>query len=296
MSLPERTEDRKVTIEDLLRLKRAERPSPEFWTRFEQDLRAKQLAAIVEPRPWWIRLHLPQAARAVARFQVPVGAAAVLALSFVVLREYHPSSAPLVAIESVASSSPDVVTDPLVAAGDSVNKMESSRAAKPAAASSVSPVRVIADRTNVDQPVSIGPGGLMAMIPWAAPGIAPVPVQNHDSATIGELPQVHFASAVNPGRDHDFEGRVEVESVVVATPAPVVEDAAAVVQASPVSPREIRRNRILSSLVVADNTSDIERSRLAQVHEVLTSSLDDDRLYDSVRRVGMGGDRLTLKF
>jgi len=29
---------------------------------------------------------------------------------------------------------------------------------------------------------------------------------------------------------------------------------------------------------------------------VLTSSLDDDRLYDSVRRVGMGGDRLTLKF
>jgi len=29
---------------------------------------------------------------------------------------------------------------------------------------------------------------------------------------------------------------------------------------------------------------------------VLTSSLDNDQLYDSVRRLGMGGDRFTLKF
>jgi hypothetical protein len=76
---------RKVSLEELLRLKRAERPDPEFWSRFEQDLRAKQLAAIVEPRPWWIALRLPQAARALARFQVPAGAAAVIALSFVVV-------------------------------------------------------------------------------------------------------------------------------------------------------------------------------------------------------------------
>jgi hypothetical protein len=63
-----------------------------------------------------------------------------------------------------------------------------------------------------------------------------------------------------------------------------------------VSPRELRRNRILSNLAVADNASDIERSRLSQVREALSGALDDDRLYDSVRRLGMGGDRLTLKF
>lgn len=42
-----------VTVEDLLKLKRLERPGPEFWTRFERELRDRQLAAIVTPRPWW---------------------------------------------------------------------------------------------------------------------------------------------------------------------------------------------------------------------------------------------------
>ncbi len=49
------TEDRNrpVTIDALLKLKRTERPSPEFWQQFERELREKQLAAIVEKRPWW---------------------------------------------------------------------------------------------------------------------------------------------------------------------------------------------------------------------------------------------------
>ncbi|MEO7600304.1 MAG: hypothetical protein ABIV50_15325, partial [Opitutus sp.] len=46
----------KVSVEDLLRVKRAEQPPVEFWADFERDLRAKQLAAIVEPRRWWAPL------------------------------------------------------------------------------------------------------------------------------------------------------------------------------------------------------------------------------------------------
>lgn len=79
-----------VTLEDLLRVKRAEQPPAEFWGRFEQGLRAKQLAAIVEPRPWWapfIRIS----AR-LSRFQLPVGATAVLAITLFTLREYQPAS------------------------------------------------------------------------------------------------------------------------------------------------------------------------------------------------------------
>ena len=34
-----------VTLEDLLRVKRAEQPPAEFWTDFERGMRAKQLAA-----------------------------------------------------------------------------------------------------------------------------------------------------------------------------------------------------------------------------------------------------------
>jgi len=79
-----------VTLEDLLRVKRAEQPPAEFWGRFEQGLRAKQLAAIVEPRPWWapfIRIS----AR-LSRYQLPVGATAVLAITLFTLREYQPAS------------------------------------------------------------------------------------------------------------------------------------------------------------------------------------------------------------
>jgi hypothetical protein len=76
----------KVTLEDLLHLKRAERPAPEFWAEFERDLRQKQLAALVARRSWWHELSA--AYRKFGRLRLPLGAAAVAALSFVSLRYY----------------------------------------------------------------------------------------------------------------------------------------------------------------------------------------------------------------
>ena len=46
----------KVTLEDLLRFKRAEKPDASFWVHFEQEFRAKQLAAAVERKRWWFAL------------------------------------------------------------------------------------------------------------------------------------------------------------------------------------------------------------------------------------------------
>ena len=54
--MPKPDQNSKVTIEDLLRLKRAERPGPEFWVNFEQELRQKQLTALVQKRRWWHEL------------------------------------------------------------------------------------------------------------------------------------------------------------------------------------------------------------------------------------------------
>ena len=81
---------RPVTLEDLLRLKRAERPSAEFWTQFDRELRAKQLTALVEKRPWWAAL--PRAFAGLSRYYVPLGATAVLALTIVSVREFLPTS------------------------------------------------------------------------------------------------------------------------------------------------------------------------------------------------------------
>lgn len=282
----EHSEPTRVTIEDLLRLKRAERPSPEFWTRFEQDLRAKQLAAIMEKRPWWIAFRLPRAARVLSRLQIPMGAAAVLALSFVVAREFRSSSAS------------DPVSAPVL---NTVVAVPAARAKRPAAAEPIRLAEMAAPRATAvvvatdteTGPASVASGQLMAMIPWAAPQSTSMSDGAAKAEPLGELPQVHFASAVNPGSDHDFNRRVELAPVGVSVAlAPAAELPARV---SPVSTREMRRNRILSTLVVADNSSESGRARLVQAHEVV-GGLDDDRLYDSVRRLGMGGDRLTLKF
>jgi hypothetical protein len=77
-------------VDDLLRLKRAERPPAEFWERFEQELRQKQLAALVERRSWW---HAGIAAFGRHRWmRLPIGATAVLVVTLVSVRHYSSSN------------------------------------------------------------------------------------------------------------------------------------------------------------------------------------------------------------
>ena len=78
-----------VTLEDLLRLKRAERPPAEFWAQFEGELRQRQLAALVEKKSWWHELNAVFA-RA-GRLRLPLGATAILALTLVSVQRYSRS-------------------------------------------------------------------------------------------------------------------------------------------------------------------------------------------------------------
>ena len=43
----------KVTLEDLLKLKRHEKPTPEFWQQFDRDLHKKTLQTFVQQGPSW---------------------------------------------------------------------------------------------------------------------------------------------------------------------------------------------------------------------------------------------------
>jgi hypothetical protein len=92
----------KVTVEDLLRLKRAERPADEFWTNFERELRQKQLTALLEKRPWWQGLPQFLARRA----YLPVGATAILAFTLVSVKYYTPVQLAAVAVAPTNSPAP----------------------------------------------------------------------------------------------------------------------------------------------------------------------------------------------
>ena len=85
-----------VSLEDLLHLKRAERPPEAFWLQFESELRAKQLAAIVDRGPWWSSWR--NISRLLARQSLPIGATAALALGLLSFHGYRAHSASTVIV------------------------------------------------------------------------------------------------------------------------------------------------------------------------------------------------------
>ncbi len=282
----------KVTLEDLLRLKRAERPPADFWVRFEHELRAKQLAAIIEKRPWWYALHLPQAARAISRFQVPVGAAAILALTFVVVGQYRPRG---ISVDEASSLAPVVVAQ--------IGVLTPAKTATAIPATQTAPV---SQSVNVDVPVtavtvagnssSAQPIALTSMIPWGpSRGVVASPVSNGPvqaittGAEMAALPDLAVTTLLD-----NHGPATEAKAVSASAVASEAKAVAAVAQTT--SPRELRRARLMAGLVLADNSEGADNSRVLHGRELVTSSLSEDQLYDSVHRVGLGGDRLMLKF
>ena len=106
-----------VSLEDLLHLKRAERPNPEFWANFERELRQKQLTALVQKRRWWHELPLVLS----RRVYVPAGAAAIVAFTLATVRYSTPMS--VVQVENTApkivAADPAIETLPVTEVGSS---------------------------------------------------------------------------------------------------------------------------------------------------------------------------------
>jgi len=100
-----------VTVEDLLRLKKMERPGAEFWSQFERELRQKQLTALVQKRRWWHDLPVLLS----RRVYVPAGAAAIVAFTLVTV--LYSASGPAARIENtapkIAAADPAVETLPV---------------------------------------------------------------------------------------------------------------------------------------------------------------------------------------
>lgn len=103
--MAEQTPDprRKVTLEQIIHLKRSERPGADFWDGFDQELRRRQLAALVTIVPW--RLRAARVLAAVARRLAPAGAgaAAIAFATFAILRVDTSSRPQEAAVASLAA-------------------------------------------------------------------------------------------------------------------------------------------------------------------------------------------------
>jgi hypothetical protein len=269
MNQPERKT--KVTLEDLLQLKRTERPTAEFWPRFEQELRTKQLAALVQPmRPWWRSLV---SRRLLVRAYAPLGAAAVVAMSFGL---YQRPSAPQLAMVQPGQALPAPIA--VVEESVTVSPVRAERQQGELAVASVE-LPVVADREakheTATEPVVISNGS------DSLSSSAPEQLLLAGTATVKAAGQ---ALAQMVGLIDDNAERNDSMQNTLVEP---------LTQLS--TPRDNRRSRLLAYTVAYDphaaGSQDSARSR-----ERITRRISDESVYDSISRLGVSGDRVSIKF
>ena len=262
----------KITVEDLLHLKRAERPAAEFWSGFDRELRQKQLAALLEKRPWW--QSLPELL--VRHAYLPIGATAILALTLV----------------SAKYSSPFLVTQTAGAAADSAAApvLPEKLGAAPLVSNPVSSALINRNNPEVKRTddraavsVNVRSSSDVAVgqaISSAAPSRAELPSALSIAANLAHLEQSQ-PELINSvlGSRLSSPARVQVASV------PMVELAS-------LSANSSRRSRLLANytdrqLSPAPTAPDIVRERLSR-------SLGDGEITDRISRIGLKGDQLSL--
>jgi hypothetical protein len=260
-----RDPDRKITVEDLIRLKRTERPRAEFWASFESQMRAKQLAAIVVKRPWW-----DGAARIVSgalRYSLPVAAAASVALVWVGIR-YAGAPAPAAhGLALAGASAPSAaLPQPMrpVPAARQVSVARAEPAAVVAVAEPDAPPVVAATSPHVTQ-VSQGAFADDSDRTPIAEGIYVTLADLRETAPV--LPQRDVF-----GSDRDFESTVSARQQA-SDPLARMDPAAE------------RRARLLAPALPAYASS----SSRALTGSLTRERLNDDRIYESMDLYGSSG-------
>ncbi len=276
---------RPVSLEDLLRLKRAERPPEVFWADFDRQLRAKQLAALVEKRPWWQGWSLGSIVAGLRRHPLPLGAAVALGVAYLGLRSGSDR----------VSAPADVPSSAVVA------QMAQSSVVGPETPSVA----------QVDAPLSASAPSFVAAIP-AAP-VAGAPAESAETAPDPSASAATFASAEREADRLLFVSSVPLSleaqsSLLMAQSEPLSSGAllggatrlearapASRVAVEPLRqmtpPADRRGSRILTAMVSMASVENAMRTT-----ERAATRLSEEQLYEQIRRVGAVGAAVNVKF
>jgi hypothetical protein len=282
-------EKRPVTLEDLLRVKRAERPPAEFWTEFDRQLRTKQLSALVERRPWWHGLS--EAFASLRRYPLPIGAAAALAITFITLRQENAApqlelrpEIPAVAVARSAETSVPVTRAILAesqpAGSEAQTLVATATTAEPAvkdaaaAAVELMPAAPAAAIAQNESP------RMLSLLVGAEEAETASPSARHIAANFAVATASEPIGTMLLGKAREFGShRSEVR---VAAIDPLQQMAA---------PAEMRRARYLTAMV---STTAVESS--ARTSERMANRISAEELYDQVERFGTRRGGFNVKF
>jgi hypothetical protein len=250
-----RDTEHKMTIEDLLRLKRAERPPAEFWAKFEAEMRAKQLAAIVVRRPWWDRAS-PLLAL-VSRRHLSFGAMAALALTWAGI---HYLGAPAPIIGPAPSDRPH----PALAVTD-----QARRPAAPLKAANEETLVASAEVAASARPVAMTGASHVTPAPVTGPELVPArtPFGEGVAITLADF----RAAGPEVARRDVFSSDREFESVAPAS-LPISEPLARM------DPSAERRARLLAPALPAFSSATTH----ALAGDWMKARASNDRMYESM--------------
>ena len=283
-------EKRPVTLEDLLRLKRVERPPAEFWSEFDRQLRAKQLAALVQRRPWWSSLR--SSVVGLTRFHVAFGAVAVLAISFISLRDETPAARP--------GNNPDAAL--AVVAPATVAAAEAETSATAPAIPAVELKRPLSNSNSVPAefvamteplPAADGPRAVeVASQPVAeVNAFEALTAQSTTAGHDADTPSAKFIAANYAAAQETIGGALlaEVPGFEVRSTTRIAKVDPLQQMAPPGEPR--RSTRFLNAMV-----STAQMDVTAQTTERMANRISPEELYDQVRRFGTRQGGLNVRF
>ena len=253
-----------VSIDDLLKVKKAERPAPEFWGEWQRSTRAKLRDVAAVRRPWW-KDALPRLGITVARWHVAVGATALATLVIVAVEEYQPA---LRSLPEAAAAVP--ASDVFVA---SVKE----------AHAPAETVRVASSETAVDVPSSVrsqrdyAPGELSG-------AVAMILTPDRVASTVD-------SSAKLAGSLHTLGLRQPLGTTVAFAS---VRDSAD----RSTKPKDRSEARHLRYLSYSYNpTIGFDSSDDARISDQAPGRINEEELYETASsRIGARGDRVSLRF
>ena len=274
--MPDLHQRPKITVEELVRLKRAERPDAAFWANFERELRQKQLTALLEKRSWWRDFPQMLARRA----YLPLGATAVIAFTLISLRDLTPASVAAGgnrAPESTARSGPVGAAEKVVIAAAALTSPLVNQSSSPAPAA----INVISANQPSAGPTEVAAAAESTIAPVASRADADSPSARSIAANLARLEQSEpeLVNAVMGSR--------------LSSPARV--QTATLEESDSTAASSSRHTRLLAQYhdrVVTPDPSvapDLVRERLAR-------RLGDSDIYERISRLGLSGSKVSLKF
>lgn len=274
---------RPITIEDLLRLKRAERPPAEFWDEFDRSLRAKQLAALVEKRPWW--QDVSRVFAGFKRYPLPLAATAVAVavVAFVSLRDNsrvlpRGETAPAAQGGAVIASQPSVTASrEIVAVAAAAQPAETPEVSATAESSKLSVSGTLVSSTT--------PGEISRLIPLIGASVLEGAQDEQSPSARAIAANLASVRGTEPLLARTLLSNAAAADLQVASRSTVEP----LQQITP--PGDRRRSNILTAMVTMTSFETPSRNG-----DRVANRLSEDELYDRIHRFGARGNSVSMKF